>query len=188
MNRAISIKAVYAMSFFVSLVYIPLTITKSKAQDPIVGAWVFNQETGPNALHGVAVFNADGTFIAHDSGDLTQALPLLAPGGAFITLSSGSWEKKAKGIYILVSTNVALLRGINCTTFAPVDLASPACPLARIRVISDFIFDPGCQTAGSSRITTFHQVDDLTLALPLAPPFGPVLPLPSNRVWQKLIK
>jgi hypothetical protein len=173
-----------AMLFSVASVSHVIAKAESHSKDPIVGAWWWNQSIAETVDFGVAVFNEDGTWVSHESAALTRFLPGtadLAPLGVFLTIFTGTWTKTDKGIYSLVASSVVVARNFDSRTFpctTPADAAAPACPTARVRIVGDFVLQPGskCKKASTAFTGTFLTLDTLE----------PIFSNTSNRDWFKL--
>lgn len=180
----------YILLFCLAVAAIVPGYALADSKDPIVGPWVYTFEVAGNTIEGVADFNADGTMVFHDSGNLTQGLANLAPDGSYFTIVVGSWKKTGDRKYKIVQTAVVLARGIECTKKNPRPgcLAEPAIPFLRIKNEGEFIIRKDLQRADSTSITHFHPVDDLTLTLPaINPATGQPFPdLPGAFTLRKL--
>lgn len=136
------------------------------AQDPLVGPWLCNVSLHGNNFFGVILFHADGTFVLHESIDLTQAI-VNGPPGFFITVTEGTWHKSSDFQYQAVASNVALARGLQCSPDGsdfPDCLALPAIPLARLKFnFEDLIIYPGNQRAAATIAVAMFAPDDLDL-------------------------
>jgi hypothetical protein len=174
-------KKMLAVAMLFSMAFVSGVVAK---KDPIVGAWWYNQETFGVKVYGVAVFHEDGTWLAHDSANLTQFIAPILPLGQYTTIETGNWTKTDKGTYNLHASFVLLQRGLDSRTSpcSPTeDAAAPACPTVRFDVTGSFVFDPGtqCKQASSPDFTVRAATLDTFEILPGDP-------IPSFRTWFKL--
>jgi hypothetical protein len=194
MNVQRTLKTVLTASLLMSMAAISHAEGKADTagkRDKIVGAWTYNQTQGSTTVSGVAVFQADGTFITHDTWALTQSVPqvgtTVGSQGLYMTITTGKWEKTAKRTYALKGSNVDLLRGRdssnNCITTT--NLAAPACPDIRWRVTGSLIVKQGthCTVASSPDLLFTRCNLDITNGIMCNPNDNPIA---ATRVWQKI--
>lgn len=142
---------------------------KKPETEPIVGAWLYNQETAGTAIYGSYQINANGTYVKTDTVMLTQSLPAVDPNGFFFTIETGSWKKVGKRKYQMVGSAMILKRSTDCATGLPLDppdLAAPACPFARSKNSSVFNIDKDLENGLVTASTSLHPPSDTSVSLP----------------------
>lgn len=137
--------------------------------EPIVGAWLYNQETAGTDIYGSYQINANGTYVKTDTVMLTQSLPAVDPNGFFFTIETGIWKKVGERKYQMVGSAMILKRSTDCSTGLPLnppDLSAPACPFARSKNSSVFEINLDLEGGIISASTSLHPPNDLTVSLP----------------------
>jgi hypothetical protein len=140
-----------------------------RKSEPIVGAWLYNQETAGTDIYGSYQINANGTYVKTDTVMLTQSLPAVDENGFFFTIETGTWRKVGKRKYQMVGSAMILKRSTDCSTGLPLDppdLAAPACPFARTKNSSVFTIDNNNNQGQVLASTTLHPPNDLTVSQP----------------------